>query len=199
MYGPQGLTEEEIKESRALDAVCTILEYIGEDWEREGLKDTPKRVLRSWQHLFGGYKQDPKEILTTSFQGDGYDQMVLLRNVEVFSTCEHHMLPFFGTASIGYLPGEKGRVVGVSKLARLVEVYARRLQIQERLTRQIAHALNEATAAAGVAVIIKARHLCMVARGVEKQHSDMVTSTMLGSFRTQEATRAEFFSLVEGG
>lgn len=164
-------------------------EYLGEDAEREGLLRTPERVIKSWGHLYGGYDQDPAEILSTTFDSGGLDQMVVLRDIEFYSMCEHHMLPFFGRAHVAYIPN--GRVVGVSKIARLVDCYARRLQIQERLAQQIATGLMDALHPQGVAVVIKARHLCMVARGVEKQNSEMVTSVMLGLFREDVKARAE--------
>jgi len=165
------------------------LRTLGEDPDREGLVDTPKRVRKSWAKLYGGYKENPGDILQTTFNNDGVDQLVALRNIEFFSTCEHHMLPFFGTAHIAYIPN--GRVVGISKLARLVECYSRRLQIQERLTQQIADAIMSHLDAQGVAVVMKAKHFCMVARGVEKQHSEMVTSAMLGIFRDDPKARGE--------
>ena len=179
----------------ALRAVQTILRHIGEDPEREGLERTPERVLKSWEKLYGGYTQDPTKILAADFSSEGYDQMVVLEPIEFWSTCEHHMLPFFGTVAIGYIPGKSGRVVGISKLARLVEVYARRLQIQERMTKQIAEALEEAIDPAGVAVIVHGKHLCMVARGVEKQRSAMTTSAMYGVFRQNQSVRDEFLRL----
>lgn len=171
-----------------------VLQLIGEDPSREGLLDTPIRVVKSWGELYGGYGKDPKEILKTTFAGEGYDQMVLLDNIEFFSTCEHHMLPFFGVAHVAYIP--RKRVVGLSKLARLVDCYARRLQIQERLTGQIADALNEALDPLGVAVILQAKHFCMVSRGVQKQNSVMSTSAMTGMFRTDSKCRAEFLNLI---
>ncbi len=181
----------------ALGAVQTILEYIGDNPSRDGLKDTPERVVKSWDRLFGGYKQTVQEVAKANFDSDGYDQMVILKNIEFWSTCEHHMLPFYGTVSVGYLPNSKtGRVLGVSKLARIVEMYARRLQIQERMASQVAEAITHAIDAYGVGVVVRAKHLCMVARGVEKQQSDMVTSAMLGRFRDNDATRMEFMNLI---
>ena len=181
---------------QALEAVRTILEYVGEDPGREGLLDTPERVVKSWDKLYGGYKQDPGEILSRSFQSDGYDQMVILGPIEYWSTCEHHMLPFYGSVSIGYLPGPEGKVVGVSKLARVVEVYARRLQIQERFTQEVARAIEEQTGALGVGVVIRGQHMCMVARGVEKQNSVMTTSDMRGAMRDRPETRMEFLNFT---
>lgn len=169
-----------------------IIQYLGEDVSREGLKETPKRILASWKHLFSGYDKDPKEFLKT-FDKDTYDQIVLLRDVEFFSFCEHHMLPFFGSAHIAYIPNEK--VIGISKLARLLEVYSRRLQIQERIGEQITSFLVNELKAKGAGCILEARHLCMTARGVEKQHSVMVTSSLKGSMLKDQKTREEFLSL----
>lgn len=152
--------------------------------------------MRSWGRLYGGYQVDPKTVLATSFC-EKCDEMVVLRDIEFYSTCEHHMLPFFGRAAVGYIPN--GKVVGISKLARLVECFSRRLQIQERLTRQIADAIQECLNPLGVAVVMRAQHLCMVARGVEKQNSAMMTSSMLGAFRDADsAARREFLSLIKG-
>jgi GTP cyclohydrolase IA len=184
----------EAHETPAEDAIVRVLEVIGEDPSREGLLDTPKRVVKSYSTLFGGYGQKPADILKTTFAGDGYDQIVLLDNIEFFSTCEHHLLPFFGKAHVAYIP--RKRVVGLSKLARLVDLFARRLQIQERLTNEIAGALDEALEPAGVAVVIEAQHFCMVARGVQKKSAVMTTSAMRGAFRNDEKARAEFMSLV---
>jgi len=184
----------------ALSAVKTILKYIGEDPDREGLMRTPERVVRSWDKLYGGYKQNLEDVVKADFDAEGYDQIVMLDDIEFWSTCEHHVLPFYGKVSVGYLPDKKTkRVIGVSKMARIVEMYARRLQIQERMTQQIANALKESINAEGVGVVVRARHLCMVARGVQKQQSWMVTSEMLGSFRNEIATRQEFIQLIEIG
>jgi GTP cyclohydrolase I len=184
------------KEERVIEAIKTILRYIGEDPNREGLRDTPERVVRSWDKLFGGYKQAPDDVLKTDFSSDGYDQMIVLEPIEFWSTCEHHMLPFSGTVAVGYIPGASGKVVGISKLARLVEVYSRRLQIQERFTKQIADALAKTINPLGVAVVVRAKHMCMVARGVEKQQSWMSTSAMRGAFRDNQSARDEFLSLA---
>jgi len=174
-----------------------MLVAIGEDPSREGLRDTPARVVRSWRELYGGYSQDPAAILAASFtETSDYDQLLLLGPIEFYSTCEHHLLPFFGTAIIGYLPSLSGRVVGVSKLARVVEAYARRLQIQERMTQQIAKAVITATEARGVGVIMRAQHMCMTSRGVQKQSALMTTSALLGLFRDNPATREEFMRLA---
>lgn len=177
-----------------VEAITRILSAIGDDPTREGLTDTPARVIKSWEKLYGGYKEDPADVLKTVFVEGSCDEMVLLKDIEFYSTCEHHMLPFFGRCHIGYLPA--GRVVGVSKLARLLEVYARRLQIQERLTTQIAEAIVSHLTPKGVMVIMEAQHFCMTARGVEKQDSIMVTSAMRGVFSMPEV-RAEFMSLVK--
>lgn len=171
-----------------------ILSLIGEDPSREGLLDTPKRVVKSWSEIYGGYNLDPASILATDFDGEGYDEMVILKDIDLFSTCEHHMLPFYGKAHVAYIPGK--RVVGLSKLARLVDCFSRRLQIQEKLTQQIASALVENLAPLGVGVVIEAQHMCMLARGVKKNNGKMITSTLLGNFRDQNV-RAEFFNLIK--
>lgn len=174
------------------DVPLRMLEYIGEDPKRDGLLDTPKRIVKSWDFLFSGYNVDVASLFTT-FENDGqYDQMVILKDIEFYSMCEHHALPFFGKVHIAYLPGEK--IVGVSKLARVVEAYSRRLQVQERLTEQVATALDMYLKPKGVAVYIEAQHLCMVARGVQKQNSVMVTSSLKGHFR-QDESRMEFLLL----
>ena len=176
------------------DSVRDIMKYIGEDVTRDGLIETPKRVRKSWDRLYGGYKQKPEDVLKTTFENEEkYSQMVVLKDIEFYSMCEHHMLPFFGKVKIAYIPN--GRIVGISKLARLVEVYARRMQVQERLTNQIAKAIQKHLKPKGVGVVIEAKHLCMVARGVEKQNSSMVTSCLLGEMLTKEKVRQEFLSL----
>lgn len=174
--------------------IVELLKYIGEDPEREGLIDTPKRILKSYDELYAGYKQNPKEILGTVFEDGACDEMVILKDIEFYSMCEHHQLPFFGKISIGYIPN--GKVVGVSKLARLVEVFARRMQIQERLTSQIADTLNEVLEPKGVMVICEAQHLCMVSRGVKKQNSKMITSAIRGVFKEKQEARNEFLQLI---
>ncbi len=176
-------------------AISGILLAIGEDPNREGLIDTPKRVRKSYDRLFGGYKQDPVKILGTTFEGEGYDEIVLLDHIEMYSTCEHHAQPFFGHAHVAYIPDQK--VVGLSKLARLVECFSRRLQIQERLTSQIAEAMDIILKPKAVAVIIQAKHFCMIARGVEKQNSVMTTSCMKGLFKTDDKARAELLQLIK--
>jgi len=190
-------TSDDIKPSRndALDAVRTLLAYTGDDPHREGLLDTPDRVVRSYDEFFGGYHEDPVSMLERTFsETDGYDEIVLLRNIGFVSHCEHHMAPIIGHAHVAYLP--RTRVVGISKLARVVEAYARRLQIQEKMTAQIANIINEVLEPRGVAVVIEAAHQCMSTRGVNKTGVDMVTSRMLGAFREDPATRQEFLSMI---
>ena len=174
--------------------VRELLREIGEDPKREGLIDTPKRVAASFEFLTSGYKANPRELIERAIFVQETHNMVIVRDIELYSLCEHHLLPFLGRCHIGYVA--KDRVVGVSKLARLVDVYARRLQIQERLTDQIAHCLMDVVQADGVGVTIEAQHLCMMMRGVEKQNSMMTTSAMLGSFRDSVATRTEFLTLI---
>ena len=178
------------------DLVKQTLIEIGEDPEREGLIKTPERVAKSLKFLTRGYTQDINEVINGAIFTQDCDDMVLVKDIEFYSLCEHHMLPFFGKCHIGYIP--KGRVFGVSKLARLVDVFARRLQIQERMTQQIAQQIFEIIEPEGVGVVVEAQHLCMRMRGVEKQNSKMITSSMLGSFRKETATRMEFLSLVNG-
>lgn len=175
------------------DAVVRLLEHIGEDPNRDGLVDTPGRVVKALTEMTVGYHEDPAAILATTFD-EKSDEMVIVRGVEFTSMCEHHMLPFTGTVSLGYLPGE--RVVGLSKLARLVECYARRLQVQERMTAEIAEAIQTHLGATGVGVVVTARHSCMGCRGVKKPTAEMVTSAMLGSLRSEPAARAEFLHLT---
>lgn len=177
------------------DIIVRYLEAIGEDPTREGLVDTPKRVVRMWNEIFSGYSQTPADILKTDFDNDGYDEIVLLKNIEVHSMCEHHMLPFVGKAHVAYLP--KNRVVGVSKLARLVDCFARRLQIQERMGEQITNAIMEHLDARAALCVIEAQHLCMKMRGVNKQNSVMITSSLKGAFRQDSALRAEVLSLIK--
>jgi GTP cyclohydrolase I len=179
---------------RLEDAVRIILAEIGEDPEREGLRATPARVRRAWAHLTAGYGRDPGELFRDAVFEEETNEMVIVREIELYSVCEHHLLPFFGKCHIAYLPA--GRIVGLSKLARLVELFARRLQVQERLTAQIARALEEGIRPLGVGVVVEARHLCMMMRGVEKQNSLAITSCMLGEFRDNPKTRNEFIQLV---
>ena len=171
-----------------------ILGQLGEDVSREGLLDTPKRAAKAMQYLCHGYNQTLKEVTNGALFSSDNSEMVLVKNIELYSLCEHHMLPFIGKAHVAYLPN--GKVLGLSKIARIVDMFARRLQIQENLTRQIAEAVEQVTGAAGVGVVIEAQHMCMMMRGVEKQNSSMVTSVMLGQFRENTATRTEFLSLV---
>lgn len=179
---------------RIEELIRQLLIEIGEDPDREGLRKTPHRVAQLWSFLSSGYRADPEEVLNQArFRAHGKD-MVIVKNIEFYSLCEHHLLPIIGTCHIGYIPGE--HVLGLSKLARLTEMYARRLQIQERLTRQIAHAVQRASGAVGVGVVIEAKHLCMMMRGVQKQHSVTTTSTVLGLFRTDPKTRDEFLRLI---
>ena len=170
-----------------------LLVRLGEDPDREGLLRTPERFAKAYQYLTKGYKEDPSDVLNGALYSVDYDEMVIVKDIEMFSLCEHHMLPFFGKVHIAYIP--KGKVVGLSKLPRLVEVFARRLQVQERLTVEIAESLQNAIHPLGVGVVIEARHLCMMMRGVEKQHSATVTSSMLGAFRAPQ-TRQEFLALI---
>ncbi len=170
-----------------------ILSRLGEDPKRDGLLQTPRRVEKAMTFLTKGYSEDPAKILRGALFDVDYDEMVIVKDIEMFSLCEHHMLPFFGKVHVAYIP--KGKVIGLSKIARLVEVFARRLQVQERLTRQIADTIQDAIKPQGVGVVIEARHLCMMMRGIEKQNSSTVTSAMVGCFREKE-TRAEFLSLV---
>ncbi|MGV8968535.1 MAG: GTP cyclohydrolase I FolE [Cellulomonas sp.] len=182
---------------RAERAVREILFAIGEDPDRDGLKDTPARVARSYQEIFSGMTQVPQDVLTTTFE-IGHEELILVRDIEVYSTCEHHLVPFHGVAHVGYIPGPDGRVTGLSKLARLVDVYARRLQVQERLTSQIADALTEYLKPQGVMVVIECEHLCMSMRGVRRPGSRTITSAVRGQLR-DPATRAEAMGLVLGG
>ena len=174
--------------------VRQILIQLGEDPDRDGLRRTPERFAKALQYLTSGYRQDPEKILNGAVFSVCYDQMVVVKDIEIFSMCEHHLLPFFGKCHVAYIPSKK--VIGLSKIARLVNMYARRLQIQERLTNQIAKAIMEKLSPEGVGVIIEARHLCMVMRGVEKQHSSAMTSAMYGVFRDNKQTRDEFLSLI---
>jgi GTP cyclohydrolase IA len=181
--------------ARQRDVVRDLLYSIGEDPYREGLAETPDRVVRSWGELFAGYGQDPKDVFKAF--GDGaerYDEMITLTDIPLVSTCEHHLLPIVGVAHVAYVP--HGRIIGLSKLARLVDVFARRLQVQERLTQQVAQSLMENLEPAGAAYVIRATHFCMVARGVQKAGAEFVTSSMLGVFRDKPEARAEFLSLV---
>lgn len=187
-------------ESTSLESTSTqelyreLLRRMGEDPDRDGLVRTPERVERAMAFLTKGYTMDVTQVLHNALFDVDYDEMVIVKDIEFFSQCEHHLLPFFGKAHIAYVPN--GKVIGLSKIPRLVDVFARRLQVQERLTRQVSEAIQEAIDPQGVAVIMEAQHLCMMMRGVEKQHSSTVTSAMLGVFKTQAQTRTEFLSLV---
>jgi GTP cyclohydrolase I len=174
--------------------VRAILKSIGEDPDREGLRKTPSRVANALDFLTQGYRQDPDKVINDAVFTEDYEEMIVQKDIDFFSLCEHHLLPFFGKAHVGYIPHHK--IVGVSKLARLVDVYARRLQVQERLTNQIANTIMTKLTPLGVAVVIEAEHLCMRMRGVEKQNSLIITSTLLGAFRNRQETRNEFMNLI---
>ena len=189
------MTGDEFDLPRIERAVTEILLAVGEDPDREGLKDTPARVARALREQFSGLLMTPGDVLTTVFDAD-HEEMVLVRDIELYSTCEHHLVPFFGHAHVGDIPNEKGQITGLSKLARLVDLYARRPQVQERMTSQIADALMETLEPRGVIVIIEAEHLCMSMRGVRKPGAKTVTSAVRGSFLSSESTRAEAMSLL---
>ena len=174
--------------------IKSTLQLIGDDPTREGLIDTPSRIVKMWGEIYKGYTQDPKDMFTT-FSADGYNQIILLKDIELYSMCEHHMLPFFGKAHVAYIPNKK--VLGISKLARLVDIYAKRLQIQERIGDQVTSAIMEHLDALGAACIIHASHMCMKMRGVEKQNSVMVTSSMKGAFMNDPSTREELLMLLQ--
>ncbi len=176
------------------DAVKKIIEEIGEDPDREGLAKTPYRVNKMYKELTAGYNQTPEEVINDAVFNIKYDEMVVVRDIEYYSLCEHHMLPFFGKCNIAYIPN--GKIVGLSKLPRIVEVFSRRLQVQERMTVQIADFINNSLEPLGVAVVVRGYHLCMAMRGVKKAEASMMTSSMLGTFRRDERTRAEFLSLI---
>ena len=183
---------------QAEDAVRTLLLWAGEDTRREGLLDTPKRVAKAYEDWFSGYKEDPVMFLERTFEEvEGYDEMIVLRDITFESHCEHHMAPIIGHAHVGYLP--RNKVVGISKLARVVEAFARRFQVQEKMTAQIANCINDVLAPKGVAVVVEASHQCMTTRGVHKSGVSMVTSQMLGAFRKDAKTRAEFLRMIDQG
>ena len=185
---------KEPNEKRIAGLVRELLLELGEDPEREGLKKTPLRVAKSLKFLTRGYRQNLKAVVNGAYFTSGTNHMVILKDVELYSLCEHHMLPFYGKCAIGYI--STGKVLGVSKIARIVDMFARRLQIQERMTEEIANAIMKEAKAEGVGVVIRAKHLCMMMRGVEKQNSEMVTSAVLGTFRSDEKVRQEFLSLI---
>ena len=178
-------------------AAASIIEAIGEDPSRESLRDTPKRIAEMYAELFSGLDADPETELSVGFE-EGHREMVVLRDIPFYSMCEHHLLPFYGVAHVGYIPGDDGKVVGVSKLARVVELFARRPQLQERMTRQIADAIFEVLHADGAAVVVQAEHLCMIMRGIKKPGTTVITSSLRGTFRSKVATRSEFLSLIHG-
>ncbi len=184
-------------EARIRAAVESIIKAIGEDPKREGLADTPKRVAEMYAELFTGIGKDPREELKVGYEL-GHREMVILKDIPFYSMCEHHFLPFYGVVHVGYIPNKEGRVVGVSKLARVVEIVAKRPQIQERMATEIADAIADGLQAEGVAVVIRAEHLCMVMRGIKKPGASVITSALRGSFRRRAASRAEFLSLIQG-
>ena len=191
------LPTEEIDQKSIRDAIAQILVAIGEDPDREGLRETPDRVARMYVELLEGYRQDPAILVNDALFEEAYDEMVIVRDIEFYSLCEHHMLPFIGRAHVAYLP--KGRVLGLSKIPRIVDMFARRLQVQERMTRQIAEFINGLLEPLGVAVVIEGLHLCATMRGVKKHDARMTTSAMLGAFRTHLATRQEFLENISRG
>jgi GTP cyclohydrolase I len=191
------LNGKKFDEAAIQNAVTSMLLAIGENPEREGLVNTPKRVAEMYGELFYGIQADPAEELSTGFD-EGHREMIIIRDIPFYSMCEHHLLPFYGVTHIGYLPNEQGRVVGASKLAKVVEIVARRLQLQERMTTQIAEAIVQGIKPDGVGVVIHAEHLCMFMRGIKKPGSAVVTSALRGMFRSNSKTRAEFFSLIQG-
>ncbi|MBI1354870.1 MAG: GTP cyclohydrolase I FolE [Acidobacteria bacterium] len=187
-------SESDGPNQRIVELTRELLTEVGEDPERDGLLKTPERVSRAWSDLTSGYRMNAKELLNDALFDVTYDEMVIVKDIELFSLCEHHLLPFYGKAHVAYIP--RNKVIGLSKVARLVDMFARRLQVQERLTRQVADAIQEAINPVGVGVVCEARHLCMMMRGVEKQHSATITSAMLGDFRDNHKTREEFLALV---
>jgi GTP cyclohydrolase IA len=182
-------------DARIEQLIAELLKELGEDVQREGLDRTPERVAKALRYFTSGYEKDVKDILNDAMFAEDYDEMVVVKDIDFFSMCEHHLLPFVGKCHVAYMPGR--RIVGLSKIPRLVEMFSRRLQVQERLTNQIANTLNEALRPRGVAVVMEAVHLCMMMRGVEKQNSKAITSAMLGAFRDRPETRAEFMELIK--
>jgi GTP cyclohydrolase IA len=191
------LYETPLAASSTQELLRELLLRLGEDPDRDGLRRTPERMQKALEYLTKGYQQDPTAVLQGALFEVSYDEMVIVKDIEMFSLCEHHLLPFFGKVHVAYIPN--GRVLGLSKIPRLVDIFARRLQVQERLTVQIAETIQEAIQPQGVGVVVEARHLCVMMRGVEKQHSAAVTSHMLGSFRNSDKTREEFLSLIRNG
>ena len=185
-----------LDKAKIQSSIKAIIEAIGEDVTREGLRDTPRRVADMYAELFSGITMDPREVLKTGFE-QGYREMVIVKDIPFYSMCEHHLLPFYGEVHIGYIPDVKGRIVGISKLARVVEIVARRPQVQERMTTEIANAVMEGLKPSGVVVVVKAEHMCMIMRGVKKPGSSIVTSGIRGIFYENSAARAEFFSLIQ--
>ena len=192
---PEKASVKQPDEGRIAELVRQLIVELGEDPERDGLKKTPERVAKAMAFLTRGYRQNLKSVINGAYFKSGTNHMVVLKDIELYSLCEHHMLPFYGKCSIGYI--SKGKVLGVSKLARIVDMFARRFQIQERLTEEIANAVMAEAGAEGVGVVIHAKHLCMMMRGVEKQNSEMTTSAVLGSFREDEKVRQEFLALIK--
>ncbi len=186
-----------VDKARIKAAIASLIEAIGEDPGREGLAGTPQRVAEMYDEIFGGIGVDPRQELMVGFEL-GHREMVILRDIPFYSMCEHHLLPFYGVAHIGYIPNVNGRVIGISKIARVVEIVAKRPQIQERMTTEIADAIFEGIKPDGVGVVIQAEHLCMIMRGIKKPGSAIITSALRGVFRSRSATRAEFFSLIQG-
>ena len=191
------VSETSLAAANTQDLLRELLVRLGEDPDRDGLVKTPERMQKALEYLTKGSKEDPNSVLTDALFDVSYDEMVIVKDIEMFSLCEHHILPFFGKVHVAYIPN--GKVVGLSKIPRLVDIFARRLQIQERLTVQIAETIQDAIQPLGVGVVIEARHLCVMMRGVEKQHSSAVTSHMLGTFRSSDKTREEFLSLIRNG
>jgi GTP cyclohydrolase I len=185
-----------INKNKIKKAMSLIIEAIGEDTNREGLKDTPRRVADMFAEIFAGLNIDPREELKVGYE-QGHREMVIVRDIPFYSMCEHHLLPFFGVVHVGYIPNISGRIVGISKLARVVDIIARRPQVQERLTTEIANTVMEGLKPSGVAVVVKAEHMCMIMRGVKKPGSNIITSAIRGSFLKKDASRAEFFSLIQ--
>lgn len=186
-----------IDEERIKQAVRDILDAIGEDPDRDGLKDTPRRVSEMYKEIFEGLHRNPKDDLKVGFEL-GHREMVVLKDIPFYSMCEHHLLPFFGTAHVGYIPAKNGRIVGISKIARVVETIARRPQVQERMTTDIVETIFKTLKATGAGVVIQGEHMCMIMRGIKKPGSNVITSALRGTFKTDGVTRAEFFSIIEG-